>query len=146
MECSQRLTRRIGCDGGQDAGWDFLGRTSVKIRNDVDVVAQAVPMEGAKDVQMQAVIGPEEGSLNMTMRLFTVAPGGHTPYHEHNYEHVVRVISGKGAVVDAQGENYELVPGQNVYVEPGEKHQFANPSSEPFQFTCTIPNLDRCRA
>ena len=112
----------------------------MKIRSDVDVATQTVYMDGAKDVEMQVVIGPDEGSANMTMRLFTVAPGGHTPYHDHDFEHVVRAIAGKGVVVDAQGEQHELAPGQSVFVEPGEKHQFANPSAEPFLFTCTISN------
>ncbi len=117
----------------------------MKIKHDADVHAAAVDMEGAKDVTMQILIGPDDGSQNIIVRLFTIAPGGHTPYHTHDYEHLVRAQSGVGVVVDKDGNKHELSRGQNVFVEPNEKHQFANPFSEPFEFTCTIPNPDRTR-
>ena len=119
----------------------------MKITRDSEVHAAPANMEGAKDVTMRILIGPDDGSQNIIMRLFTISQGGHTPYHTHDYEHLVKALSGKGVVVDKDGNKHDLSPGQNVFVKPNEKHQFANPFSEPFELTCTIPNPDlKCTA
>lgn len=122
------------------------------VKQDASMEAVPVRMEGAAGVTVRIPIGPAEGSQNMIMRLFCIAPGGHTPYHTHDYEHVVRVISGRGTVLDEKGIAHEVTEGHSVFVTPNEKHQFSNPYSEPFEFTCTIPNLEakcvneKCRA
>jgi len=114
------------------------------IKWDADVPAIPVDMEDTKDVAKKVLIGPDDGSQNIIVRLFIVAPGGHTPYHIHNSEHLVQVRAGSGVIVDADGNNIDLSPGQSVFVAPNEKHQFANPSSaEPFEFTCTILNPNK---
>lgn len=112
------------------------------IKHDSEMESVPVNMEGAASVSMCIPIGKDDGSQNMIMRLFSIAPGGHTPYHTHDFEHLVRVVSGKGTTIDAAGVSYELSLGQSVYVQPNEKHQFANPYAEPFEFTCTILNPD----
>ncbi len=114
----------------------------MKIKWDSEVDAVPVDMEGAKDVTRRILIGPDDGSRNIVMRLFAIAPGGHTPCHTHDYEHLVRVQAGRGVFIDEHGDTHELSSGQSVFVNPNEKHQFANPFSEPFEFTCTIPNPD----
>ena len=112
------------------------------IKHDSEMTPAPVAMEDAASVTMRIPIGKEDGSQNMIMRLFCIAPGGHTPYHVHDFEHLVRVVSGKGAAIDEAGVSYELSLGQSVFVRPNEKHQFANPYAEPFEFTCTILNPD----
>ena len=116
----------------------------MNIRHDSEMTPAPVDMEGAASVSIRIPIGPDEGSDAMTMRLFSIAPGGHTPYHTHDFEHLVRVVSGKGCVVDERGENHELSAGHSVFVAPNEKHQFTNPYAEPFEFTCTILNPNCC--
>ncbi len=108
------------------------------VKHDSEMTGEPVPMEGALSVTMKTPIGQAEGSQHMIMRLFSIAPGGHTPYHTHDYEHLVRILSGKGAVTDEDGNRHELSPGQSVFVLPNEKHQFLNTGTEPFEFTCTI--------
>lgn len=114
------------------------------IKQDTELKRTTVTMEGAASVTMGTPIGAEDGSQNMVMRLFCIAPGGHTPYHTHNYEHLVRVVSGRGAVRNEQGVSHELSLGQSVFVCPNERHQFLNPYAEPFEFTCTILNPNVC--
>ena len=115
----------------------------MKVKRDSEVQAAPVDMDGAKDVTMKILIGPDDGSENIIVRLFTIAPGGHTPYHTHDFEHLVQARSGRGVVVDAAGDTQELVSGRSVFVAPNEKHQFANPFDDPFELTCTIPNPER---
>ncbi len=96
--------------------------------------------EGVKDVERQIPIGVNEGSEKIIMRLFTIKPKGHSPLHTHNYEHLVKVESGKGIVVSSEGER-EISVGDYVFVVPNELHQFKNPFDEDFRFICVIPRI-----
>ncbi len=94
--------------------------------------------EGAKDVSMQVLIGEAEGAPNFIMRRFRVEAGGHSPRHSHDYEHVVYILSGSGTLF-ASGEEFELLEGVSLIVNPNELHQFRADKGEPLEFTCTIP-------
>ena len=104
-----------------------------------DVNKTKIEDKGTKDVSRQILIGIEDGSTNIIMRLFTLAPGGHSPLHTHDFEHLVKVEKGKGIAVYENGER-EIQSGDLVYVKPNEIHQFKNPFNEEFQFICVIPN------
>jgi quercetin dioxygenase-like cupin family protein len=112
------------------------------IKQDSTVLGADVLTEGAADVTKQVLIGPDDGSVNVIMRCFTVAPGGHTKLETHALEHVVSVKQGRGMVVSAEGE-HEITVGYSVFVAPFELHQFKNPFEEPFVFLCTIPNTEQ---
>jgi quercetin dioxygenase-like cupin family protein len=101
-----------------------------------------VEEEGVKDVTKRILIGTEDGSSKIIMRYFKVLPGGNTPFHSHDFEHVVRVEKGRGVVVDASGKELPLSPGLSVFIAAGEKHQFKNPNEDSFEFLCTILNPD----
>ena len=75
------------------------------------------------------------------MRLFTVGPGGNTPLHTHNFEHLVKIEKGEAVVVDSDGE-HNVSEGSVVYVKPNEMHQFLNRSDGDLQFICVIPAQD----
>lgn len=115
----------------------------MKINNNEEIQAGVVEMEGAKDVRMKMLIGPGDASENIFMRHFYVSPGGNTPYHKHNYEHVIKIENNRGIVVDENGVEHELKKGQSLYVKPNEMHQFRNPFNEDFEFICIIPNPSR---
>lgn len=115
----------------------------MKINNNEDIVAGKVEVEGARDVKMKVLIGPGDHSDNIIMRHFTISPGGNTPFHQHNYEHVIRIESNRGIAVDENGVEHEVRKGQSLYVAPNDKHQFRNPFNEDFEFTCIIPNPDK---
>ena len=112
----------------------------MKINNNSEIFAPEVQIDGASKVRMKILIGPEDGSGNIIMRHFFVGPGGNTPYHQHNYEHVVKVERGRGTAVDEKGNEHELREGQSLFVRPGEMHQFRNPHQGDFEFICIIPN------
>jgi quercetin dioxygenase-like cupin family protein len=112
----------------------------MKINTNSEIFAPEVQMEGANKVRMKILIGPEDGSGNIIMRHFFVAPGGNTPYHQHNYEHVIKVERGRGIAVDENGSEHELSEGQSLFVRPGDLHQFRNPNNDDFEFLCIIPN------
>ena len=68
----------------------------MKINKFDEVEESEVQMEGAEDVTIKILVGPEDGSDNIIMRYFKVRPNGHTPLHKHHYEHIVKVEKGKG--------------------------------------------------
>ena len=115
----------------------------MKININEEIFSNEVKMEGAKDVKMKILIGLDDGSDKIIMRHFTVAPGGNTPYHQHNYEHVIKIEKNKGIAVDENGIDHEIKKGESLFVKPNEKHQFRNPFNKDFEFICIIPNPDK---
>jgi len=115
----------------------------MKINNNSEIPAIEVTMEGAKDVKMKILVGLNDGSDNIIMRHFTIAPGGHTPFHNHNYEHLVKIESSKGIAVDENGNEIEVIKGQSLFIKANDMHQFRNPFGEDFEFICIIPNPEK---
>lgn len=111
----------------------------MKIKYNEDIVADDVKMDGAKDVKMRILVGQVDGSENIIMRHFIIAPGGNTPYHQHNYEHLVKVERNQGIAVDEKGAEHLVKEGQSIFVKPNEMHQFRNPYTVDFEFICIIP-------
>lgn len=112
----------------------------MKINLNSAIPAPEVQVEGAQKVRMKILIGPDDGSGNIIMRHFFVAPGGNTPFHNHDYEHVIKVERGRGIAVDEKGVEHEVAEGQSLFVRPGDLHQFRNPFDNDFEFLCIIPN------
>ena len=109
------------------------------IRKLDDVDAAPVQMDGVKGAMRQLVLGTEDGVPNFSIRVFTLEPGGHTPCHSHASEHLNYVISGQGALMDADGNAHPLAAGEFAFVQPDETHQFRNTGDEPFVFICAVP-------
>ena len=98
-----------------------------------------VEMEGAKNAWKQMPLSKKDGAPVYSYRVFTVEPGGYTPYHQHPYEHMNYVIEGKGALVNETGEETLLKAGDFALVNPNEKHQYRNKGDKPFKMICGVP-------
>lgn len=72
------------------------------------------------------------------VRYFEVEPGGATALEQHQHEHCVVVMRGRGqAVLGTQV--HEIGFGDVVYVGPDDPHQFRNEgATEPFGFLCIV--------
>ena len=110
------------------------------IKNNSEVREDYVEEEGVKDVLRKILIGPEDGSDNIIMRHFKVLPNGNTPFHRHDYEHVVKVEKGQGVVINKDKKETIIKEGQSLFIGPNEEHQFKNPFSKTFEFLCIILN------
>jgi len=111
----------------------------VIIRKLADVEKTSVDMDGVKGITKQLVIGSADGVPGFSFRVFTVEPGGHSQHHTHDLEHLNYVISGKGALVDGEGNLNAISAGEFAFVAPGDVHQFRNTGDEPFVFICAVP-------
>lgn len=104
------------------------------------VPSVAMQMEGAFKVDKQVPVGKADGAPTFSFRVFTLAPGGHTPYHTHVAEHLNYVIAGQGVLVNASGELTPVKTGDFALVLPGEKHQYRNPSkTDELKMICAVP-------
>ena len=117
----------------------------MKININEELENKEVIMEGAENVKMRVLIGPEDKSDNIIMRKFTILPGGNTPKHSHDFEHIVKFEKGNGIFLDSKGNKHEVNEGKSLFVPSNEEHQFQNPSTndKEFQFLCIILNPDR---
>ncbi|MBU0518543.1 cupin domain-containing protein [bacterium] len=87
---------------------------------------------------MAVLIGENEGAPNFYMRKFELEAGGHTPYHTHDWEHVVYILEGSGVLKGKDGGR-RLEAGSAVLVAPNEEHQFRADDGTPLSFLCSIP-------
>jgi quercetin dioxygenase-like cupin family protein len=96
-------------------------------------------MKGAKGIYKQVPISREDGAPTFSFRVFTIEPGGHTPLHDHPFEHLNYIIEGHGTVFLKDGE-HELKKGDFAMILPGERHQYRNTStSELMIMICAVP-------
>lgn len=103
-----------------------------------DIAERKVQEEEAKGVYIRVLIGPDDGAENFVMRRFRVQPGGHTPRHQHQWEHEVYVLSGKGELATADGPR-SIKAGDVVFIPAGEVHQFKNLDNSDLEFLCLVP-------
>jgi len=109
----------------------------VRKYNDIEEIK--VEMDGVLDVTKRIPIGKNEGWEGYTLRVFKIGPGGHTPKHSHDWEHVNYIISGKGRLT-IDGNINEVVEKDFAFVPPNSLHQFENPYDKDFEFICIVPN------
>ena len=107
-------------------------------RNATEVEAISVE-QGATGVRIQWMLDEGVGAPSFSMRRFEIDPGGHTPLHEHPWEHEVYVLSGRGVAV-ATDREIPLSPDDAVLVAPDERHQFKAAEDEPLVVLCLVPN------
>ena len=112
----------------------------MKVRNYREVAADTeVP-----GVALRTVISSEEAP-RFSMRVLEVAVGGSTPFHAHDWEHEVFILSGHGKVRGPDGERH-LSADDAVFVPPGEEHCFTNIGDDIFRFVCCIPHARQLEA
>lgn len=106
----------------------------IKRRDDVSPAPSGYP-----GVTKQIVIGAGDGSDEIVLRYFSVVEGGATPWHSHEFPHLVKVEAGQGLAVAPDGTETPVSRGDYVYVAPNEMHNFKNAGVEPFEFVCIVP-------
>lgn len=104
-----------------------------------NITQQQIQAESVTNTTGAKVIGPTQGWADHTLRLFRLGPQGHTPRHQHDWEHVSYITSGKGRLTIGEF-THEVAQGDFAFVPPNTPHQFQNPYAEDFEFICIVPN------
>jgi len=110
----------------------------MKLTNVAAVPLEQVEMPGAVGCAYRVALSARDGALTMAMRFFEIAPGGHSPLHQHPYEHEVFILAGNGTVW-CDGREIPLGTGTVLLVAADEQHQFKNTGDTTLQFLCLIP-------
>lgn len=86
-----------------------------------------IPVEqtGVEGLTVRWGINASQGATNFSMRLLELAPMKSTPMHQHDSEHEIYVLVGKGEVETADNV-YPIREGSIIYVSPNEVHRFNN--------------------
>ncbi|MDP7029871.1 MAG: cupin domain-containing protein [Phycisphaerales bacterium] len=105
--------------------------------------ATEVSADDVTGVAMQMMVGREDAAPNFAMRHFVVAPGGHTPLHQHPWEHEVYVVEGH-LQAECNGERRSVSAGDVLLVPSGSMHQFVNSSDADARFLCLVPLASEC--
>ena len=95
--------------------------------------------EIAKGVTGRVAIGKADGALNFCMRVFELSEEGHSPRHEHEWEHEIFVYQGKGEVWHS-GKWHSVSPGYTILIPGNEEHQIRNAGDGSFVFVCLVPS------
>jgi quercetin dioxygenase-like cupin family protein len=97
-----------------------------------------VNMKGASGATRQVPIGKADGAPNFSIRVFTLEPGGHTPHHMHESEHLNYILQGRGEVLDGDAPR-AVSAGDFIFVPPSQRHQYRNTGTEALVFMCIVP-------
>jgi quercetin dioxygenase-like cupin family protein len=107
------------------------------VRHESEQQPYPVYGEGGKRVLKQVLAGPRDG-YHGYLREFTLEPGANTPYHQHDWYHLVYILEGSGRVkIDDQER--DLRAGSVVHVEAGRTHGFFNQEGQRMRFLCLVP-------
>ena len=106
---------------------------------DIDPVpSPELGMNGAKNLSFRFLVHSGDGARGFSMLLIELAPEGHTPEHQHDYEEGLFVRTGSGEVKTGDGR-VPIRAGDVFYIAPEEKHQFLNTGTEPLELICALP-------
>jgi len=107
----------------------------------LNAVTKTTPaVDDARGVTRQLTIGAADGTPGFSVRVFTVAAGGYTPYHSHPFEHLNYIIEGSGVVVDGAGGETPVKKGDFALILPNEKHRYKNTDKNTdLVLICAVP-------
>ncbi len=110
----------------------------MKIKTYADIEPTHFDSGPAKGVAARVAIGKADGAPNFCMRVFEIAPGGHTPRHAHAWEHEMFVHAGAGEVY-GNGGWQPLQAGRVMFIPGNEEHQMRNTGQEKLVVVCLVP-------
>ncbi len=110
---------------GREGGWDWEG---------VPVHEYGPARPG---VTVRRFIGRRDRSDNMELRYFELQPGASTNFEKHNFEHAVLVLRGQGKV-RLGGQVHSIRPGDAIFIELDEIHQFRADDDSVLGFLCAV--------
>jgi Uncharacterized conserved protein, contains double-stranded beta-helix domain len=95
---------------------------------------EEMPMPGGAAIRW--LITHKDGAPTFSMRLITVGKGKSTPYHSHDYEHEIFVVSGKCMVTLGEHEK-TASEGDFIFIPPNLRHGMT--ATEDMRIICIVP-------
>jgi len=107
------------------------------VRHESEKKPYPVYGEGDQRVYKQILVGPKDGFQGY-LREFTLQPGANSPYHRHDWYHVVYILEGSG-FVKIEGTEHPIRQGSAVHARGGITHGFFNTGEGQMRFLCLVP-------
>lgn len=104
------------------------------IKNYRDIQPEPTGVEG---LTVRWGITASQGAANFSMRLLELEPLKSTPMHQHDSEHEIFVLVGKGEV-ETEDNVYPIRDGSVIYVAPNEVHRFNNTGASILRFVDAV--------
>ena len=111
----------------------------MKIMHYSDAAPQVFKGNTVQGVTGRVAIGKADGADNFCMRVFELLPEGHTPQHQHEWEHEIFFHAGDGEVYQ-DGQWKAVSTGSVAFIPGNELHQIRNRGSKKLIFVCLIPS------
>ena len=112
----------------------------MKILNYTSIIPTNFDNDQAKGVAGRVAVGKADGASNFCMRIFEIAPAGHTPKHAHPWEHEMFIHAGVGQIY-GNGKWNPVKPGTVIFMPPNEEHQVRNTGRELLILACLVPSI-----
>jgi quercetin dioxygenase-like cupin family protein len=71
---------------------------------------------------LDPLVDTDDGKRQVRVNSVVFEPRGRTFWHSHNDGQLLLVSNGRGVVQNRDGDEHELLPGDSVWVPPGEEH------------------------
>lgn len=98
------------------------------------------PVAAGRGVELQVLVGPDDGAPHFAMRRFIMEHGGGMPLHTNLVEHEQYVLRGRARI--AVGDTiHEVATGDVLYIPAGAPHSYEVVEG-PFEFLCMVPNRE----
>lgn len=111
-----------------DFRWDAVPRQEYK--------ASGEHWRGVSRTEL--IAEPSSDALPFHVRYFEIEPGGFTSLEQHEHEHVVLMVRGRGTL-QIEDQSKDIGVGDVVRVRSWQVHQFRNPSAaEALGFYCIV--------
>ena len=115
-----------------------MAETKGKVCHYTDVPAEIVGFAAPGATMRWLIDDKHDGAPVYALRMVEISPGGHSPHHQHGYEHENFVVEGQGRVF-MDGQWHDLKPGDVVFVPADTEHEYVNAGETVFRFLCGIP-------
>jgi len=110
-------------------------------KTSMEIPGTVIDKPGFQGMTAYFALTRDDGMPHYALRIMEFAPGGHTSLHGHLEEHEFYLIEGKAVIIDAEGKETSLLPGDVLYTASRELHQIKNAGNEVMRLVCTIPIL-----
>ncbi len=103
---------------------------TAEIRATIVKAKDVTPFRRGNGVETALLIGRERGAARFTSGLTSFPPDSGAPFHCHNCDEQVTVLSGS-ARVEVGGQTDTLGPHDSTFIPAGLYHRFVNTGREP---------------
>lgn len=92
-----------------------------------------VESSGVDGLNVRWAINASQGANHYGMRLFELMPEKASAMHQHESEHEIFVLAGRGEI-ETDGESASISEGSVVFIASNETHLIRNTGREPLRF------------